>query len=190
MSALTKVFVAFLTSLIIAILMTLIRVVDSVETIQHQIFEMKEDIDTLGKLIKTDQKLAYDHKDLHCLTKNIYYEAGNQDELGKYAVATVTVNRLQHGYWGDSICRVVYSPSQFSWTLLKKLPKPNRDLWEQCKQIAIDTLNGARIDGLERSLFYHADYIPNPRWVDLEHYAMTIGNHRFYNRAKNSWLSL
>lgn len=190
MSALLKVLVTFLTVLIASILFVLIRVVNSVEAIQEQIHEMKEDINTLGKMIKTEYRIPYDHNDLNCLTRNIYYEAGNQDDTGKYAVAHVTINRLQQGFWGNKICKVVYSPQQFSWTLLRKLPKPDPELWERCKQIAIDTFEGARIDGLERSLFYHADYIPSPKWADVNHYALTIGNHIFYNRAKNSWVSL
>ena len=46
-------------------------------------------------------------KDVDCLAKNIYYEAGSEPEEGKVAVAMVTINRVRDGRFGKSICSVV-----------------------------------------------------------------------------------
>ena len=46
-------------------------------------------------------------KDIDCLAKNIYYEAGNEPEEGKVAVAMVTINRVRDGRFGKSVCSVV-----------------------------------------------------------------------------------
>jgi spore germination cell wall hydrolase CwlJ-like protein len=46
-------------------------------------------------------------KDVECLAKNIYYEAGSEPEEGKVAVAMVTINRVRDGRFGRSICSVV-----------------------------------------------------------------------------------
>jgi spore germination cell wall hydrolase CwlJ-like protein len=46
-------------------------------------------------------------KDVDCLAKNIYYEAGNEPEEGKVAVAMVTINRVRDGRFGKSVCSVV-----------------------------------------------------------------------------------
>ena len=46
-------------------------------------------------------------KDVDCLAKNIYYEAGSEPEEGKVAVAMVTINRVRDGRFGKSICLVV-----------------------------------------------------------------------------------
>ena len=46
-------------------------------------------------------------KDVDCLAKNIYYEAGGESEEGKVAVAMVTINRVRDGRFGRSICSVV-----------------------------------------------------------------------------------
>lgn len=46
-------------------------------------------------------------KDVDCLAKNIYYEAGGEPEEGKVAVAMVTINRVRDGRFGKSICSVV-----------------------------------------------------------------------------------
>jgi len=46
-------------------------------------------------------------KDVDCLAKNIYYEAGSEPEEGKVAVAMVTINRVRDGRFGKSVCSVV-----------------------------------------------------------------------------------
>lgn len=46
-------------------------------------------------------------KDVDCLSRNIYYEAGGEPEEGKVAVAMVTINRVRDGRFGKSICSVV-----------------------------------------------------------------------------------
>ncbi|CAB4129186.1 Cell wall hydrolase, SleB [uncultured Caudovirales phage] len=46
-------------------------------------------------------------KDRDCLAKNIYYEAGNEPEEGKVAVAMVTINRVRDGRFGKTVCSVV-----------------------------------------------------------------------------------
>ena len=46
-------------------------------------------------------------KDIDCLAKNIYYEAGGEPEEGKVAVAMVTINRVRDGRFGKTVCAVV-----------------------------------------------------------------------------------
>jgi spore germination cell wall hydrolase CwlJ-like protein len=141
-------------------------------------------------IIKTNHSVNYTQKDVECLTRNIYYEAGFESDVGKYAVGHVTMNRLRTGYWGQSVCKVIYSPSQFSWTLLKKLPKPDPVTYEHCRLIAEAVLSGYGVQGLDRSLFYHAEYIRMPNWADINHRVTQIGQHIFYNRAKGSKLEI
>lgn len=144
----------------------------------------------LDDIIQTTETVKYTKNDLECLTKNIYYEAGVEEVAGKYAVAHVTLNRLKSGYWGKSICRVVYAPAQFSWTLKKRLPKPDPAIWAESERIALKTLSGHRVRGLKKSLYYHATYIPDPKWADTKHEAGQIGSHIFYNQAKNSTVKI
>jgi N-acetylmuramoyl-L-alanine amidase len=146
--------------------------------------------DKLDDIIQVREQVKYTQRDLDCLTKNIYYEAGTESKVGKFAVAHVTVNRLKTGYWGDSICKVVYARKQFSWTMLKKLPQPNAKLYAESERIAHKVLAGHRVRSLTQSLYYHATYIKDPKWVDPKHEADTIGNHVFYNRAKGSNLAI
>jgi hypothetical protein len=179
-----------LTATAVAVVSGLGYIVNYLDRITNRLDQMQNQIDNIGELVHRKTKIQASKRDFECLTRNIYYEAGIESAAGKYAVANITLNRVSNGYWGNSICAVVYSKSQFSWTKIKKLPKPNAALWQECETIAQRAVDGWRVSGLERSLFYHADYIKNPKWVDQNHYIVQIGRHKFYNRAKNSWISL
>ena len=45
----------------------------------------------------TKERMTHTSLDAFCLAKNIYHEARGQGDLGMYAVAQVTVNRLHNG---------------------------------------------------------------------------------------------
>jgi spore germination cell wall hydrolase CwlJ-like protein len=144
----------------------------------------------IDDVIQVKEHIKYTRADLDCLTRNIYYEAGVESPVGKFAVAHVTINRLKTGHWGDTVCKVVYAKKQFSWTMAKKLPRPNSQLWAESEEVARKVLAGHRVRGLGKSLFYHATYIKDPHWVDTRHEAGQIGTHIFYNRAKGSKLEI
>jgi spore germination cell wall hydrolase CwlJ-like protein len=143
------------------------------------------------RLSQSNKTIPHTKKDIHCMTQNIFFEAGTEDDMGKYAVAQVTVNRLELGYWGSSICKVVYSKGQFSWTDSRRLrtAKVEGKNWEESYKVAISVLDGMRVRNLEKALFYHADYV-NPFWTDPRSMITKIGQHIFYARAEGSWLAV
>jgi spore germination cell wall hydrolase CwlJ-like protein len=128
------------------------------------------------------------NQQLECLSRNIYYEAGNQPFEGKVAVAQVTINRAESGKFPNDICKVVYQKNivyekvlcQFSWYCEKAtLAKPkNKAVFKESELVARQVLlEGFRLPSLENALYFHADYI-NPKW-NKERIAK-IGNHIFY----------
>lgn len=46
-------------------------------------------------------------KDVECMARNIFYEAGGESTEGKIAVGVVTLNRAQDGRFGKTVCDVV-----------------------------------------------------------------------------------
>lgn len=131
--------------------------------------------------------LSLDDKELTCLYKNVFYEAGVEDHRGKIAVAQVTINRLNSGRWGDSICEVVFKHRQFSWTLIQKSQRApmKGELWEGSKRAVHDFLSGTRIPELEKSLFYHATWLERKiDWVDPSQQVAVLGQHVFYNNDR------
>jgi spore germination cell wall hydrolase CwlJ-like protein len=117
-----------------------------------------------------------------CLAKNIYYEAAFEPIKGKQAIAQVTINRLKTKRWGNSICEVVYSPSQFSWTL-KQNHIPTGKEWIKSQQVAYAFLEkGYRLNSLKGSIMYHAVYIKTPVWASKKYRVAKIGQHIFYKQ--------
>ena len=151
------------------------RITESVAEIKS---ELKFVTQSSGPLV------SYSPKDEACLARNIYYEAGVESEHGKYAVAQITLNRLRTKRWGDTLCKVIYSKAQFSWTLKKKLSKPSGKAWEDSQWVARRVLRGDQVPSLNGALFYHADYV-KPKWLDPFAKIQQVGAHIFYARAKN-----
>jgi spore germination cell wall hydrolase CwlJ-like protein len=70
--------------------------------------QAQERLDNLvGVIMSPIVDINISSKDVDCLTKNIYYEAGGEPEEGKVAVAMVTINRVRDGRFGKTICSVV-----------------------------------------------------------------------------------
>jgi len=120
-----------------------------------------------------------------CLARNIFFEAGVEDVVGKIAVGQVTINRMKDGRWGDTICEVVYSKAQFSWTLFskKRNETPEGPLWEESVRVAQDVMRGTRHVELQDALFYHTDYIKTPIWASDNFKITQVGQHIFYTKA-------
>jgi spore germination cell wall hydrolase CwlJ-like protein len=127
-------------------------------------------------------------RQLDCLAKNIYFEAGAESFEGKVAVAQVTMNRAQSGKFPTDVCGVVYQKStilgkiicQFSWycdnsghALIR-----SKDTYKESMIAAQKVLlEDYKLPGLEEALYYHADTI-DPRWGKPK--LIKIGHHIFY----------
>ena len=55
--------------------------------------------------------------EMHCLAKNIYFEARGETLKGKIAVANVTMNRVSNEKYPNTICGVVYQAKHSPWWL-------------------------------------------------------------------------
>ena len=150
---------------------------------QYQLFSISEDVADIKQafVTRTNEQVTFTEKDESCLARNIYYEAGIESDHGKYAVAQVTLNRLKTGRWGDTICSVVYSKAQFSWTLKKKLEKPSGQAWSDSRWIAHRVLHGDRVQPLKDAMYYHADYV-SPKWKNSVVKIRQVGQHIFYTK--------
>lgn len=124
--------------------------------------------------------ISYSMEDLHCLAMNIYHEARGESTHGKLAVAQVTLNRVEHKDYANTICKVVYQPGQFSWTVDKKLRKPHGPAWTASLSLARKVLeSNVAIPGF-RALNFHSIKI-TPAWAKNSNRVAKIGNHIFYN---------
>jgi spore germination cell wall hydrolase CwlJ-like protein len=128
------------------------------------------------------------NKQLDCLAKNIYYEAGSEPFEGKVAVAQVTINRAESGQFPNDICKVVYQKNvvyekvlcQFSWYCenASAMKPRNAAMFKESEMVARQVLlENFRLPSLKYALYFHATHI-NPKW-NREKVAQ-IGGHVFY----------
>lgn len=127
-------------------------------------------------------------RQLGCLAKNIYYEAGSEPFEGKIAVAQVTMNRVDSGKFPNDVCAVIYQKNvfyervvcQFSWVCDRVSafnPKNNANYQESMIAAQKVLLEDYRLPSLKEALFYHADYV-HPGWKKEQ--VAKIGHHIFY----------
>ena len=135
---------------------------------------------TLYKVFKD----KYEMREIRCLAMNIYHEARGEPDMGKYAVAQVTLNRVASQRYPNDVCRVVHQrareTAQFSWTLddITDIPKESK-AWLDSIRVAKEVYRQEKTADIGDALFYHADYV-NPRWASKKDKVAKIGRHIFY----------
>lgn len=128
-------------------------------------------------------------RDMACLALNVYHEARGEPLVGQYAVAEVTMNRVNSGRFADTVCEVVYEKNwdplreryvgAFSWTEFDSVPRPEGEAWRQSTMIAETMYHGKVPPMLKGALHYHAVYI-KPSWAKGKRPIARIGKHVFY----------
>lgn len=169
------------------------QVQDQLVEKQNYLFELLSEVNRVpivghGAIVveKTQRTVNYEDLDLFCLAKNIFHEAGVETELGMFAVAQVTINRVRNARYPNNICEVVMQPAQFSWAndRSRRWTHPSGPKWEQSKQIAQRVIkDGYRVPALQSAMFYHADYV-DPAWRNPEAVIAQVGTHIFYTHAR------
>lgn len=129
-------------------------------------------------------------KEVQCLAKNIYYESRGEPKEGMVAVGIVTLNRVEHPKYPDTICEVVKQRTrsregktvcQFSWTC-KRLPHPapHDPNWKESVQIAKTLLLGKYTEWqkkYDQAHHFHSARV-SPGWRNRV--VARVGRHIFY----------
>lgn len=170
---------------VISIALMIIAVVLSVSLLKWAITEKLSKTEMTGS---TQITAAFREKQLGCLAKNIYHEAGSEPFEGKVAVAQVTMNRTYSGQFPEDVCKTIYQKNivydrvicQFSWTCdrVSGPPPINKVNYTESMEVAKKVLlEDFRLPALKEAMYYHADYI-NPGWHREK--VAKIGHHIFY----------
>ena len=124
------------------------------------------------------------NKQLLCMARNIYYEAGREPYEGKLAVAQVVNNRVNSSKFPKTICEVVYQKInniyQFSWVGEHPSTQMNKYVWEESLMVAKKSMTQSNIHELlakSKAMYFHAVSV-SPDW-NLKR-VTKIGNHIFY----------
>lgn len=130
--------------------------------------------------IHTLPRNSFNDRNLRCLAMNIYYESRGERFLGQLAVANVTMNRSTQT--NKTICQVVYSPGQFSWTANRNR-NPSGTEWQKALALAWLVINQRNIivDVTNGSQYFHSGRRTPPEFRSFNR-TVIIGNHRFYRQ--------
>lgn len=159
-----------------------------VASIGYKAVDYKLKLLETSKVSMSPVTMAVREKQLDCLAKNIYHEAGYEPFEGKVAVAQVTINRSKSDKFPSDICQVVYQKNvvyekvlcQFTWYCEQaSIAKPlNKSAYTESMEVAKKVLlEGFRLRDLNSALYYHADYV-HPNWKKTP--IAKIGHHIFY----------
>jgi len=143
--------------------------------------------DALQPIIwRSQQLVTLDHKQLKCLSDNIYYEARGEPVEGQIAVAQVTLNRVQQARWGGTVCEVVHykhrGVCQFSW-VCKPQRVPDVGQYTQAKLVAKRVSDYHYTDmqyKYKTALYFHNNKVPGTWHRKSRVKLQQTGNHIFY----------
>lgn len=126
-------------------------------------------------------------REFQCLARNVYHEARGESLEGQIAVAQVTLNRVAHWRYPDTICEVVHQDTgsksydcQFSWTCDGLPDQPT-----EMKAYALATLLAGEVllDAPENyagtAMHYVAESALDRVWVKRMKVHGKIGRHVF-----------
>jgi spore germination cell wall hydrolase CwlJ-like protein len=129
--------------------------------------------------------------DFKCLVEAVYFEARGESLEGKIAVASVIINRAEHGDKISSICSVVHTKGkradgsvscQFSYYCnpnkrYRHIPQTvDRKYSEYAAFVA---MQGSVPVGLSRATMFHNSSV-KPYWTNHRTFVRRIDNHLFY----------
>jgi spore germination cell wall hydrolase CwlJ-like protein len=150
--------------------------------------------------VVVDDKSYVDVEELNCMTKNLYFEAGNQKtDTAMVAVGYTVINRVKSKNYPSNVCGVVYqghktasgnfvkNKCQFSWVCDGKRDEPKnnyaeRKAYERAKRIALEVLTNRAKNPIGNATLYHATYV-TPYWAKVSKRVRKIESHIFYSNA-------
>lgn len=129
-----------------------------------------------------------DAKQVECMAKAIYFEAGNEPVTGRIAVAKVVLNRMNSGYYPQNVCGVVYQRNyqaagcQFTWACRKDNRIASKEMYEEAVVIAESVMMGFHTDISMGATSFNNRPFRDKRLAQTA----KIGNHYFYKNTKLS----
>lgn len=121
-----------------------------------------------------------------CLTQTIYHEARGESYHGQLVVGFLVANRVDHEWYPNDFCDVVYQRKQFSFIddldTLTMFEKDAKQFAKDVSYIVLTTPNPLP----DNVLLFHGDHISIPDDWDkdlVEEYAH-LGNHILYEEYR------
>jgi spore germination cell wall hydrolase CwlJ-like protein len=160
---------------------------------------LKQGILTVALLNPTVEDLrndVYINIPAFCMAQNIYHEARGEELAGQIAVAHVTLNRVRHESYPNTICEVVYDgryytnwkgnempiryECQFTWWCDGRSDTAHdKEAWEESLKIAILVMARVELDPTNGATHYYNPEKASPSWRLKFPVTAYIGDHTF-----------
>lgn len=128
-----------------------------------------------------------------CLAQAVYFEAGNQEALGKQAVAHVIMNRVRDQRFPGTVCDVIQEGKYvtgYKYPLKYRCSftfycdrKPeiitDQEVYDKSFTIAVLAYFNISRDVTKGATHYHATYV-TPTWADSDRVTYEYQDHIFY----------
>ena len=131
---------------------------------------------------------AASNSEAYYLALNMYHEARGEGEDGMIAVGWVTLNRVNHPKYPNTVRGVVTQKRrrscEFGWTCDGRSDRPrNKKLWQQSQKLSQQILAGEiHTDPTYGALWFFESWRPMPQWMKKSKIrkTTTLGKHSFY----------
>jgi spore germination cell wall hydrolase CwlJ-like protein len=123
-----------------------------------------------------------DARQIECMAKAIYFEAGNEPDEGKIAVGKVILNRIASGKYPTDVCSVVYQKNyraagcQFTFACERNPRIASRQRYEEAHYWAEQVMAGFHKDNTNGATSFNNVPFKDRRLVKTAQ----IGHHHFY----------
>ena len=149
-----------------------------------------------------------DPAELNCMAMNVFHEARGESFVGKLAVAHVTMNRVRHESYPNTVCSVVFQAQrdhrgnpirnrcQFSWhcngrsddvPLYDRNGRPlrlNHIAWEESIAASRLAMTEDVYDPTHGATHYYNPQLAQPFWSAHYEHVTEIDNHSFYRMVR------
>jgi spore germination cell wall hydrolase CwlJ-like protein len=148
--------------------------------------------DKVQAVARTIANPVINQRELTCLAKNIFYEAGNQPEEGKVAVGLVTLNRAQDGRFSNTVCGVVDQKAVFEVPRTHTVTKQVKVGWfgktETQTEKQTTWLKASVCQFSWRCMFVRPPMKDDERWVESQRVARELlADEENYESLRNKY---
>ena len=135
-------------------------------------------IEKKNKFLTFSNELPISSEDIKLLARLVHAEAKGEPYIGKVAVATVVLNRVEHHQFPDTVKEVIYEKNAFEPVLNGSINEPADQ--ESLKAVHDALTDQESVQGKNEDLLYF--YNPETAtsdWILTRKVIKTIGNHAF-----------
>lgn len=123
---------------------------------------------------RSENQTHYSHEEMDLLSRLVHAEAKGESYAGKKAVASVVLNRVEHGSFPDSVRGVIYQRNAFQ-------PVSNGSINDKADQDSVQAVKQvvAEHDRTTKAIYFYNPKTATDHWIRSRKIVERIGRHVF-----------